>query len=89
MIDTPVAVQLGVQFLQEFIKWLGIRNVIFRTGALVYGFDDHYYLLRTQEEGYQKGIYYVGDMGEWSKMLPSSYNNVAPWNAYRERCRYF
>lgn len=82
-IDCPVATQFGVEFLIQFLEWLGVPKLKFKVGTLVYSLSDHYYLLRTTEEGYDNGEFFVGDMGEWSRILPESYNQRAWWNKVR------
>jgi hypothetical protein len=82
-IDCPAATQVGIEFIIAFLKWLGVKKVLINTGALVYALDDHYYLRRTIEEGYEDKGFFVGDMGEWSKKLPVSYNKTAWWNKNR------
>lgn len=82
-IDCPAATQVGIEFIIAFLNWLGVKKILIKTGALVYALDDHYYLRRTAEEGYRNREFFVGDMGEWSKKLPVSYNKIAWWSKYR------
>lgn len=82
-IDCPAASQFGVQFLLKFLKWLGVKKILIKTGTLVYALDQDYYLRRTIGEAYKKREYFVGDMGEWSKKLPISFNSKACWNKKR------
>jgi hypothetical protein len=82
-IDCPAATQFGVEFLTQFLAWLGVEKVTFKVGALVYALDEHYYLRRTEDEGFENEEFVVGDMGEWSKRLPRSYNAKAWWNKNR------
>lgn len=88
-IDCPVATQFGVEFLIQFLSWLGVINVTFTVGTLVYSLSDHYYLLRTPEEGYEDNEMFVGDMGEWSRILPKTFNEKAPWNKVRFTRKYY
>lgn len=82
-IDAAVVTQTGVEFLQKYLKYLGVKRVGFKIGALCFKLDKHYYLKRTKEEGYRHDEFFVGDMGEWSRILPKSFDKVAWWNKNR------
>ena len=75
--------QQGAEFLIRIAKMLRI-NFSIRTGVVFYAMDDHHYIRRTKEEGYQNGEYAVGDAGDWLRALPTSYNRFAPWNLGRK-----
>ena len=83
LIDVAVATQTGVEFLLAYLRFLGIKKTIIRTGALCFKLDNHFYLKRTKEEGYKGNEYFVGDMGAWSKKLPVKFNKIAWWNKNR------
>jgi hypothetical protein len=76
-------VQTGVEFITQFLKELGVKKVIIKAGALCFRMDDNFYLRRTAEEGYKNNEFFVGDMGEWSKILPTKFNKQAKWNKDR------
>lgn len=82
-IDAVVITQTGAEFLQKYLKYLGIKRITFKCGGLCFKLGEHFYLRRTKEEGYKKDEFFVGDMGGWSKALPASYDNVAWWNKNR------
>lgn len=82
-IDAAVVVQTGAEFLLKFLKYIGIKNITINAGGLCYKMDQHFYLQRTKEEGFKGTEFYVGDMGNWSKILPKIYNKVAWWNKNR------
>lgn len=83
LIDVAAATQTGVEFLFAYLKFLGIKKTIIRTGALCFKLDNHFYLKRTKEEGYKRDEYFVGDMGAWSEKLPMKFNKIAWWNKNR------
>lgn len=78
-IDAAVAVQTGAEFLQKFLKYLNVERVMIRVGALCFKMDEHFYLRKNNQ-------YFVGDMGEWSKILPKSLDKLAWWNKNRLDC---
>jgi len=82
-IDAAVVVQTGAEFLRQYLKYLGVKKVVIKTGVLCFKMDEHFYLKRTKEESYQGNEYFVGDMGEWSRPLPRSFNQLAWWNRKR------
>ena len=82
-IDAAVVVQTGAEFLRQYLKYLGVKKVVIKTGVLCFKIDEHFYLKRTKEESYQGNEYFVGDMGEWSRPLPRSFNQLAWWNRKR------
>lgn len=82
-VDVVVATQNGIKFLQRYLKYLGIKNLVFKTGGLCFRLGKHFYLRRTREEGCQKDEFYVGDMGGWSTILPKSFDKAAWWNKNR------
>lgn len=75
-IDAAVAVQTGVEFLQKLLKYLNVKRVMIRVGALCFRMDEHFYLRKNNQ-------YFVGDMGEWSQILPKSFDRLAWWNKNR------
>lgn len=82
-IDAVVITQTGAEFLQKYLKYLGVKKITFRCGGLCFKLGEHFYLRRTKEEGYKKDEFYVGDMGGWSTLLPKKYNQLAWWNKNR------
>lgn len=86
-IDAAMVTQTGAGFLMEYLNFLGVKQVVVKAGALCYKLDDHFYLRRTKEEGYDKNEYFVGDMGEWSRLLPKEFDKIAWWNKNRLDCR--
>ncbi|MBL7150326.1 hypothetical protein ISS86_00130 [Candidatus Microgenomates bacterium] len=75
-IDAAVVVQTGVEFIQKILKYLGIKKVIIRTGDLCFKMNEHFYLMKNNK-------YFVGDMGEWTGILPKSFDKLAWWNKNR------
>lgn len=75
-IDTVVVTQTGAEFLQKYLKYLGVKRIIIKTGALCFRLDEHFYLRKNSK-------YFVGDMGEWSRILPKNFDKVAWWNKNR------
>ncbi len=55
------------------------------TGEVVYGINDSLYLMRTPQENFPSGSFYVGDMGSWLGRLPDSFDKKAPWNKVRRQ----
>ena len=55
----------GAAALETTLPRLGFANFTIIAGAPVLALNDHYYLLRTVEEGFPAGTYFVGDMGKW------------------------
>jgi len=49
----------------------------------VVGMTSEYYLLRLPDEGFPENTYAVGDMGLWTRALPTEFNSKAPWNTGR------
>ena len=82
-IDAVAATQKGVEFIQRYLKYLGIKKVMVKVGGLCFRLGEHFYLRRTKEEGYKRDEFFVGDMGEWSRKLPVSYDKKAWWNKNR------
>jgi hypothetical protein len=82
-IDAAVMSQSGIKYIQKAANDLSIPLIRFRTGGICYYLDEHYYLRRTKEEGYNNQEYYVGDMGDWGAKLPDAFNAKAPWNNQR------
>lgn len=83
-IDAAVASQTGAEFLQNYLKYLGVKKATIKTGALCFKLDNRFYLKKN-------GQYFVGDMGKWSQILPKRFDRVAWWNKnrldYQERVK--
>ncbi len=56
-------------------------------GSYVYKVAANGYLMRTEQEGFPSGSYYVSDMGRWLKELPGEFDDEAPWNRMRKQLR--
>lgn len=76
--------QRGVMAMdQELEQHFRFPQHTFNAGALVLQMSSNYYLERTENEGFEPGTQFVGDMGKWARSLPSSLNEIAPWNRWR------
>lgn len=71
--------QLGGEFLLDYAKKLDLPLVI-KGGMPVYAMNEIFYLMRTEEEGFPKGTYAVGDCGDYSEPLLPWYDDRAWWN---------
>lgn len=74
--------QLGGEFLLDYAKKLDLPLVI-KGGMPVYVMNEIFYLMRTEEEGFPKGTYAVGDCGDYSEPLLPWYDGRAWWNRGR------
>lgn len=74
--------QLGGEFLLDYAKKLDLPLVI-KGGMPVYAMNEIFYLMRTEEEGFPKGTYAVGDCGDYSEPLLPWYDDRAWWNRGR------
>jgi hypothetical protein len=97
-IDVVVATAQGIFVLREFARQKGIALEI-NVGSLAFGLNEDGYLVYTpevaeKEEFVKRGllngskkpedIYVVGDMGDASKKLSDSSNQLCPWNKLRD-----
>ena len=72
IINCPVATQQGMEFLKKKIK-----NLELNISLIAYRLNQDFYIMRN------KNKFLVGDMGNWSKKLPPSFNKKAFWNEKR------
>jgi len=72
IVNCPVATQQGVQFLEKNFK-----NLQLNISLYAYQLNNDFYIMRDNNR------FFVGDMGEWSKISPKSYNKKAFWNKKR------
>jgi len=72
IVNCPVASQQGIGFLKKTVK-----NIKLNISLIAYRLNKDFYIMRSKDE------YFVGDMGEWSKILPKSYDKKAFWNKNR------
>lgn len=83
IVAVSAASQRGVESLRAEFEGQGI-NLQIVAATPVYELSEDFYLMRTQEEGYQENVQYVGDMGSWGEKLSSRYDPIAAWNALRK-----
>lgn len=71
IVNCPVAAQQGIDFLKKTVK-----NLELNIGLFAYGLNQDFYIMRDDK-------FFVGDMGEWSKILPKNFDRKAVWNKKR------
>jgi len=79
-IDLLVATTQGVRLLQEFAKSNAIELEL-NIGYLAYCLSENNYITYPANSKYH---FVVGDMGDAAKSLGKSYDQIYPWNSFRQ-----
>lgn len=72
IVNCPVATRQGAEFLLKKFPDLQLNISLY-----AYRLNKDFYIMRDEKK------YFVGDMGEWSKILPKEFDQKAIWNKNR------